>query len=219
MITNIILLAVFGAVLVALWREGLWASIVMLFNLLLAATVATRLLPVVVPVVEPRLTSYTYFVDALVLWGLFAVLVAVARGVTDHVSKTRVRFHKPVERFGTPLAAALAAWVAMAFTAAALHTAPLPRNVVPGSGMFFGLAPDRGWLWWTVGTVGKDPFGRQGDFFGPPVEKPDVALPQEEEEEAVLAPPTPKQQIDRFIEHYARRRLELETLEGLRNPG
>jgi hypothetical protein len=217
MIINLVLLAVFTAVLAALWREGLWTSLVMLFNVLFAATAATMLLPVVVPLVEPRFASYTYLIDALVIWGLFALLLIVAREVTDRLSKTKVRFRKPVELFGTPLVAALAAWTTMAFAAAALHTAPVPRNIVPQAGMFFGLAPDRGWLWWTVGATGKPPFGRWGQAFEPPAMKPAVALPQEEEAEA--EPPTAKEQIDRFIEHYARRRLELETLPALRKPG
>ena len=215
MIINVILLAVFVAVLAALWREGLWASLVMLFNVLFAATAATMLLPVVVPLVEPQLATYTYLVDALVLWGLFVLVLAVAREVTDRVSKTRVRFRKPVEMFGTPLVAALAAWATMAFTAAAFHTAPVPRNVVPQSGMFFGLAPDRGWLWWTVGAVGRPPFGAWGRSFEPPGVKPGGAGGQPAEADPLPA----KEQIDRFIEHYARRRLELETLQTLRKPG
>jgi hypothetical protein len=215
MIINVILLAVFVAVLAALWREGLWASLVMLFNVLFAATAATMLLPVVVPLVEPQLATYTYLVDALVLWGLFVLVLAVAREVTDRVSKTRVRFRKPVEMFGTPLVAALAAWATMAFTAAAFHTAPVPRNVVPQSGMFFGLAPDRGWLWWTVGAVGRPPFGAWGRSFEPPGAKPGGAGGQPAEADPLPA----KEQIDRFIEHYARRRLELETLQTLRKPG
>jgi len=215
MIINLILLSVFIAVLAALWREGLWASLVMLFNVLFAATAATMLLPVVVPLVEPRLASYTYLVDALVLWGLFILLLAVSREVSDRVSKTRVRFRKPVEMFGTPLVAALAAWATLAFTAATLHTAPVPRNVVPQSGMFFGLAPDRGWLWWAVGGVGKPPFGAWGKSFAPPGSQPVGAGDPPAEGETLPA----KEQIDRFIEHYARRRLELETLQTLRKPG
>jgi hypothetical protein len=215
MIISLILLGLFVAVLAALWREGLWASLVMLCNVLFAATAATMLLPVVVPLVEPQVATYTYLVDALVLWGLFALLLAVAREVTDRVSKTRVRFRRPVEMFGTPLVAGLAAWATMAFTAAALHTAPVPRNVVPQSGMFFGLAPDRGWLWWTVGAVGKPPFGAWGRSFEPPGAKPVGAGDPPAEGETLPV----KEQIDRFIEHYARRRLELESLQTLRKPG
>jgi hypothetical protein len=215
MIISLILLGLFVAVLAALWREGLWASLVMLCNVLFAATAATMLLPVVVPLVEPQLATYTYLVDALVLWGLFALLLAVAREVTDRVSKTRVRFRRPVEMFGTPLVAGLAAWATMSFTAAALHTAPVPRNVVPQSGMFFGLAPDRGWLWWTVGAVGKPPFGAWGRSFEPPGAKPVGAGDPPAEGETLPV----KEQIDRFIEHYARRRLELESLQTLRKPG
>lgn len=211
MIINVILLAVFVVVVAALWREGLWASLVMLLNVLFAATAATILLPVVVPLVRPRLESYQYVVDAVVLWGLFALILTVAREVSDRVSRTHVRFRKPVEMFGTPLVAALAAWVTMSFTAAAFHTAPVPKDVVPQTGMFFGFAPDRGWLRWVAGTVGKPPFGTWGRSFDPPGAPP-APVPDGAE------PPAASEQVDRFIEHYARRRLELETLESLRKP-
>jgi hypothetical protein len=211
MIVNAILLAVFVVVVAALWREGLWGSLVVLVNVLFAATAATILLPEVVAVVRPRFESYRYVVDAVVLWGLFALILTVAREVTDRLSRTHVRFRKPVEMFGTPLVAALAAWVTMAFTATAIHTAPVPKGIVPQSGMFFGIAPDRGWLRWIAGTVGKPPFGSWGRSFDPPGAP---AAPVADGAE----PPSASEQADRFIEHYARRRLELETLESLRIP-
>jgi hypothetical protein len=217
LVFNLILLAVFGAALAALWREGLWASLVMLLNVLFAGTAATMLLPVVVPLVEPRLATYTYFVDFLVLAGLFCLLLGVAREVTDRVTPTKVRFRKPVEMFGAPVAALLAAWATMAFTAAMLHTAPVQQSVIPRSGMFFGLAPDRGWLWWTVGAVGKPPFGAWGRSFEPPgagAAGTAVGEPPAEGES-----PSTKDQIDLFIEHYEQRRKELGNLDGLRKPG
>ena len=71
------------------------------------------------------------------------------REITDRVSRTRVRFRKPVEMFGCPIVAAATAWVAVCFTATALHTAAVPRDFIqptPEARMFFGLAPDRRWL-------------------------------------------------------------------------
>jgi hypothetical protein len=151
MILNLILLAVFATVTLVLWKEGLWAALVMLLNVLLAATVATAWFEWLVAILEPRLPSYTYLLDFVSVWALFCLVLLLAREATDRLSRTRVKLRKPIELFGTPLVAALTGWVMTAFTAATLHTAPLPRDFVqptPEARMFFGLAPDRRWLQW-----------------------------------------------------------------------
>lgn len=174
MILSLILLGVFVAVAFALWREGPWSGLIMLLNVLLAATLATAWYPYLVRWAEPQFPSYTYLLDFVALQGLFCLLLLVFREVTDRLSKTRVRFRKPVELAAGPLVAALTAWVMVAFTAASLHTAPLPRDFVqpsPDARMFFGLAPDRWWLWWVRGATANGPFAnperafdRDGEF-------------------------------------------------------
>jgi hypothetical protein len=170
MITSLILLGVFVAVAFALWREGPWSGLIMLLNVLLAATLATAWYPSVVRSVEPQFASYTYLLDFVVLQGLFCLLLLAFREVTDRFSKTRVRFRRPVELVAGPLVAALTAWVMVAFTAASLHTAPLPRDFVqpaPDARMFFGLAPDRWWLWWVRGATARGPFANPERAFDP----------------------------------------------------
>ena len=68
------------------------------------------------------------------------------------MSKTRVRFKKPVEQFGRVIAGALTGWVVVCFFLFSLHTAPLGRTSFggafqkdPTSSNFF-LSPDRLWL-------------------------------------------------------------------------
>jgi len=194
MIVSLILLGVFVAVAFAIWREGPWSGLIMLLNLLLAATLATAWYPAVVRRIEPQFPSYTYLLDFVVLQGLFCLLLLVFREVTDRLSKTRVRFRKPVELAAGPLVAALTAWAMVAFTAAALHTAPLPRDLVqpsPAARMFFGLAPDRWWLWWVRGATAHGPFADPERAFDPDAE---------------------------FIAHYATRRQLLEQEQDLRVP-
>ncbi|MCE9632531.1 MAG: hypothetical protein K8S94_17740 [Planctomycetia bacterium] len=186
------LLAVFVVVSFALWREGLWAAMIMLLNLLFAASFATAWYEAVVALVRPSLASYDYLLDSLCLWGLFAIILLVLREATDRVSRTKVRFRRPVEMFGCPLVAAIAAWIMVCFTAASLHTAAVPRDLVqptPEARMFFGLAPDRRWLQWVRGSSRAGPFAR-----------PDHAFDRDA----------------RFIIDYANRRKQLEGLPDLR---
>ncbi len=170
MILSLILLGVFVAVSFALWREGPWSGLIMLLNVLLAASLATAWYPWLVRWVEPQFASYTYLLDFVALQGLFCLLLLTFREVTDRLSKTRVRFRKPVELAAGPLVAALTAWVMVAFTAASLHTAPVPRDFVqpsPDARMFFGLAPDRWWLWWVRGSSAHGPFASPERAFDP----------------------------------------------------
>ena len=168
MILTLILLAVFVTVTAALWKEGIWSSLVMLLNVVLAATVATAWYEKLVAVLEPRLPSFTYLLDFVALWGLFCLLLLGLREATDRISRTRVKLRRPVELFGGPLVAALVGWVMTCFTAATLHTAPVPRDVVqptPEARMFFGLAPDRKWLAWVRAATLTGPFAVPGSAF------------------------------------------------------
>ncbi len=170
MTVSLILLGVFVAVGFGLWREGPWSGLIMLLNLVLAASFATAWYPTVVGWIEPSLASYTYLLDFVVLEGLFCLLLLGLREVTDRLSRTRVRFRKPVELAAGPIVAVVAAWVMVCFTAAALHTAPVPRDFIqptPESSMFFGLAPDRRWLAWVRGSSLSGPFARPEQPFDP----------------------------------------------------
>ena len=161
MMRDLILVAVFLTVSIAVWKEGVWGAVLMLFNVLLAATAATAWYETVAAFLEQRLPSFTYLLDFVALWGLFCLVLLGLREATDRVSRTHVKLRRPVELFGGPLVAALVGWVMTCFTAASLHTAPLPRDFVqpsPEARMFFGLAPDRRWLQWVRGSTLHGPF-------------------------------------------------------------
>lgn len=165
-----LLLGLFIAVAFALWREGLWSAAIMLLNLLLAATFATAWYERLVAFLMGRMASYDYLLDFIALWGLFAITLLVLREVTDRVSRRKVRFRKPVEMFGCPVVAAVASWIFVCFTAASLHTAAVPRDVIqatPEATMFFGLEPDRRWLQWVRGSTAGGPFAVAKNGFDP----------------------------------------------------
>jgi hypothetical protein len=116
------------------------------------------------------MASYDYLLDFIALWGLFAVTLLVLREVSDRVSRRKVRFRKPVEMFGCPVVAAVAAWIMVCFTAASLHTAAVPRDLIqatPEATMFFGLEPDRRWLQWVRGSTSSGPFAVAKNAFDP----------------------------------------------------
>ena len=168
MIVNLILLAVFMVVAFALWRQGAWATMLMLLNILAAATLATAWFETLVAMLEPVFPSYTYLLDFICIWAAFSLTLLVLREVIEKVTPERVKLRKPVELFGTPLLAVIAAWIMVAFTATTLHVAPLPAGMVqptPDSRMFLGLAPDRKWLQWVRNSSRFGPFGRPEHAF------------------------------------------------------
>ena len=196
---NLALLALFVVVTFALWREGLWSSAIMFLNVLAAATFATAWFEWAVALLQPRLKSYDYLLDLICIWGLFALILLTLREVSDRVSRTKVKFRKPVEMFGCPVVAAATAWIVVCFTATTLHTAAVPRDFIqatPEARMFFGLAPDRRWLQWVRGSTLHGPF----------------AVPTRAFDTGVVAPGTNAD----FIIRYANRRKQLEAEPELR---
>jgi len=195
MIVNLLLVIVFLAVTLVLSREGLWSGLVMLLNIIAAATLATGWYERIASFVDEKMPSYTYLIDFLCLWGLFAAILLVLRLVTDRASTTKVKFLRQVEFVGGPLVAVITGWVMVCFAAASLHAAPVPRTLVqpaPESRMFFGFAPDRKWLGWMRYATKDGPFARP----------PESAVVFDKDGD--------------FILRYADRRLKLEQAEGLR---
>jgi hypothetical protein len=170
MILGTVLVFVFAVTTFALWREGLWATLITLVNVLLAASLATAWHEWAAAALQSLLPTYSFLLDFVALWAIFCGVLFLAREVTDRVSPSRVRFRKPVELFGTPLAALIVAWTLTAFTATTLHAAPVPPGMVSGEsgpGLFLGTAPDRAWLAWVRGATSRPPFGRPETAFDP----------------------------------------------------
>ena len=79
MIVNLILLAVLAVVAFALWRQGAWATMLMLLNILAAATLATAWYETLVVMIEPVVPTYTYLLDFLCVWGVFSLSLLLLR--------------------------------------------------------------------------------------------------------------------------------------------
>jgi hypothetical protein len=187
---TILLLVVLVAVTALLVLQGLWRSLLAFFNVLTAASIATAWFAPLATLLDRYLSNYTYLLDFLSAWLIFCLVLVILRGATDFLAPTRVEFPPLVERIGVGFPAFLAGWIVMAFTAATLHTAPIPRDYVqptPEARMFLGLSPDRKWLSWVRNASRSGPFSRAA--FDPEAD---------------------------FILRYADRRLKLEAEQTLR---
>ena len=149
----LILLLIFGIVAAALWTQGLWSCAVTVVNMLVAMLIATNFYEPVCALLEGAgAKSFTYLLDFLILWVLFAVAFGILRAITDSLSQTKVKFVMPVEMAGRSLLAVWCAWLFVCFAAFSLHMAPLnsvsPLGAwsTPQAPTFLVTSPDRLWL-------------------------------------------------------------------------
>ena len=90
--------------------------------------------------------------------------MVIFREITARVSHVKVRFLKLADRIGSGVLSVMIGCTMVAFTMAALHTAPLGRTFLfggfkPETRMIAGTAPDRQWLGFT-GRAAAGPFSR-----------------------------------------------------------
>ena len=149
-ILNLCLSIVFLVCLLMSLASGLWGNLIMIFNVIVAALIATNYFELLAGWFDGQMPSYTYFWDFLSMWAIFTLSIIVLRPITDSLSRVKVRFKKPVEVSGGLLCGAIIGWLMICFTLFSLHTAPLAVQFMrggfnSGENMFFGTAPDRAW--------------------------------------------------------------------------
>jgi hypothetical protein len=151
--------AIYGIALFAgiamMVREGLWSNTITLVNIIISGLAAFGFYSPLVIYIEEKFTDgqHTYWLDFAIIWALFFVVMVVCRSLTGAASKTRMRFKNPIDPFGGPAAAVLAAWTVAAFTLATLHMSPMPKDAFGGKLLHddvesasFVTAPDAAWL-------------------------------------------------------------------------
>ncbi len=153
MLLSLLLFAFFVGCGTVLWFHGFWSNIITLINVLISGMVAMNFFEPLTVALDEQMENgaYTYLIDFIILWGLFAMTFIILRTTTDLLSRNPVRFAMPIEMAGRSITAIWIAWVLLSFAATSLHTAPLPASplggwTTPQSGCFLGLAPDRHWL-------------------------------------------------------------------------
>ena len=147
------LCAIFFFCMAFLYRDGMWSNAIRLFNVVTASLLAINFWEPVARMAEGFggfIASLTFYLDFLVLWGLFCVLMIIFQTLTNTFSKVKVRFLSLADRIGSPIFAAWIGWVMICFTTMTLHTAPLGRTFMfggfqPEKRMFL-VGPDRLWL-------------------------------------------------------------------------
>lgn len=179
MLLGVFFILVFVAVFASVMLGGLWSNTITLINFMLAGLIATNYFEPVADYLDKNAPSFTYAWDFVAIWLVFGLTMVVLRAATDYLSKIKVRFFLPVEKAGGIVMAIWVSWLAVCFTAATMHTAPLARHflggdfqLTPDAKMFFGLAPDRMWLAWmykesstTLSRFGgARPFDAKGDY-------------------------------------------------------
>jgi hypothetical protein len=143
---------IFLVTAVSLWFHGLWNTAITLINLVLAMLIATNFFEPLSTLIDGFAASYTYLIDFLVLWLLFAISFGFLRAFTDTLSKKAVKFNLPVEMAGRSILAIWCGYLMVCFVAFSMQMAPLndptPLGAweTPLSGSFLGMAPDRQWL-------------------------------------------------------------------------
>ncbi len=149
-----LLIVIFIAVAISLYTEGLWGNALRLINVVTAALLATNFYEPLANWIEgasDMMATFKYLTDFVCLWLLFGIAMGVLRGLTDYVSKVKVRFHTIVERVGSGILSCCVAAVMVSFVTMTMHTAPLGDEFMFGGfqsdkAMMMGLAPDRKWL-------------------------------------------------------------------------
>jgi hypothetical protein len=151
-------------------KEGLWHSILIFFNVLASAALATNYFEPTALWLDSKAPTFSYVIDVVALWGLFTAFFVIFRLLTELASRVKVRFHKWVDLPGGMLLSAWTGWILVCFFMMSLHVAPLAKHSFggafqekPDSRMFLSLAPDRKWLAFmhklSFGAFGRGPSG------------------------------------------------------------
>ena len=166
-ILTALLFVIFLGVVASLYTEGMWGNAIRLVNVVTAALLATNFYEPVTTWLEgmsDTFKNYTYMLDFLTLWVLFAIFMAILRGITDKVSTVKVKFLGIADQIGSVVFACVVALVVVGYATFTLHTAPLSQNFLfggfqPQKKMMLGLGPDRMWLRFTR-SVSNGAFSR-----------------------------------------------------------
>jgi hypothetical protein len=175
---SLFLFAILAITAAALWFQGLWNATVTLVNLVLAMVIATSLYEPIsrqLEKVSNDVKTFTFLLDFIVLWLVFALAFGILRAITDSISKKAVEFDLPVELAGRTILALFCGWVMVCFVAFSLHMAPLnsvnPLGAwaTPTSKTFGPFSPDRMWLGFmhsrtTASAFGPPQFDPNGEF-------------------------------------------------------
>ncbi|HEY2414424.1 MAG TPA: hypothetical protein VGI40_19420 [Pirellulaceae bacterium] len=171
------LFLVLAATAAGVWFQGLWSAAITIVNMLLAMIIATSFYEPICSALDKigAVGTYTYLLDFIVLWILFAVAFGILRSISDLLSRENVKFDMPVEMAGRSVLALFCGWLMVVFVAFTLQMAPLNAEsplgafATPRARSFLGFAPDRMWQGFMYSrsrpaALGGNQFDQNADF-------------------------------------------------------
>lgn len=177
---DLLFILIFAVVTWCVASEGAGGAGVILITVLLSGLLAMNFFEPLAEMLQ-RMIAATGFLasiwDVFALVGLFGGFVFLFRTLGEKLAPTEAEMQPMVYEFGRWTCAALTGYVTMAFLAAAIHTAPLPRDfwgyfppeVGRRTGPVTSFAPDYQWLGFTQ-YVSEKVFvqGKEGRVFDGP---------------------------------------------------
>ncbi|TWT85859.1 Colicin V production protein [Posidoniimonas polymericola] len=124
-------------------REGLWHNLLLLCHMILASVVAFGFYqPLTVWADEAAGGEYTYILDLMVFWGLFALTVTVLKTLGTTLSPVQVKFLHPLEKYAGPAFGLFCGLTLASIAAVSIHLAALPKDTMGGAILHDGGSAD-----------------------------------------------------------------------------
>ncbi len=181
----IIAAILFFACFAMMVAEGIWNNLLSLMTIVIAGVTAFGIYqPITIWADESTGGSYTYLLDLLIIWGLFAAIAGILKMVAQFLSKYKVAFPPAVDRFGGAGVGLVAAYLLCGFAMATLHMAPLTHDAFSGKFIYGNsvkevrqemantskiTTPDMGWLSLTSTLLSSNRWGGGGAVFSAPL--------------------------------------------------
>jgi len=149
---DLFLIAVIGLVTWCVASDGAWGAAFTLISVVISGLLATSFFEVTATFLEQNFASsvgWQHRWDFIALVGLFSAFVFGLRSATEQILPVDIEIHGMVFDITRWTCGFLTGCVTMAILLTALHTAPLPRNIV-------GFAPEPGNRDGPIGQMGPD---------------------------------------------------------------
>lgn len=115
-------------------REGMWSNLLLLCYLMLSSAIAFGYYqPLTIFLDEMLDGQYTYLLDMLVFWAIFALAITVLKTVGVTLSDTKVKFLHLLEQYGGPAVGFLCGLVMASVVGMSLHMAMLGKDTMGGA--------------------------------------------------------------------------------------
>lgn len=144
-------LLLFVLVIASTWWFGLWSNVITLFNMLISSMLASSFYQPVAGNLIDLNSSYRSLYDFIAVWLVFCISFIILRGMTDLLSKYRLKFDPVTELIGRSVFSIWIALVFICFSFFTLQMAPLTpgfygRKAPAKEPSEVGTIPDKLWL-------------------------------------------------------------------------